>query len=55
MHWGRTPPTVNRMTERCKNITFDNFVADGNEVKREIYSVKFTDQIYMVNLISKFT
>ena len=22
MHWGRPPPPVNRMTDRCKNITF---------------------------------
>ena len=32
MHWGRTPP-VNRMTDRCKNITLpQTSFAGGNEL-----------------------
>ena len=27
----QTPPPVNRMTDRCKNITLRNFVAGGNK------------------------
>ena len=36
MHGGRHPP-VNRMTDRCKNITFANFVVGGNKYLSDLY------------------